>query len=389
LRALIVSWALVGVLVLLVAAGWLFGKIAPALVPFGLALVIVFMLRGPVAALERRGWHRGLAVGVCYLVGFAALAVVFAFIVPPLVAQLRDFVRAFPSYYDRASAMVLDLQNRYQALVVPAWLDEAIANLQDTITRQSAEWSAVLAREIFSVGGSAVTLLGNGVLAFVVAFWLLKDLPKIYEEVLLIAGPARRDEVTVVTGKVSRVLSGYLRGQMVLSSATAVIVAVGLAAFGVPYSLVIGLIAGVFNVIPWIGPALTAVIAGIAAAFVSPWLVLAAVGVCVGAQQVTEIFVQPRVMSTQVDLHPLVVIFSLLAGGTLFGFIGLVLAIPVAAVAKGLFVHYFEKYTDSTLATEDGALFRAQSTDACRPASENDSDEPTDDRPTSPEEDRA
>jgi len=364
LRILIVTWSIVGICLLLAGAGWILGKVSGALVPFLLALVIVFMFKAPVAALERRGMKRGLAVGLCYLVGFAVFGAVLGFLVPALVEQVREFIEAFPRYYDRASEMLLDMQSRYQAMIVPPWMEEALANLQDTITKQSAEWSATLAKEVFSVGGSAVSLLGNFVLALVVGFWVLKDLPVINKEAVLLAGPRRQEEASIVTQKVSRILSGYLRGQLVLSSATAVIVTIGLSVIGVPYSLVIGLLAGVFNVIPWIGPALTAVIAAIAAAFVSPLHILGALVVCVGAQQVTEIFIQPRVMSEQVDLHPLLVIFSLLAGGTLFGFAGLVLAIPVAAIAKGLFVYYFEKYTDSKLASEDGALFRAKDDDA-------------------------
>lgn len=363
-RIAVTAWALVGVGILLVALGWLLGRVSGALVPFGLAIVLVYLFRGPVGALERRGWKRGLAVGLCYLVGLLAVGVVLAFVIPPLADQVRQFVVAFPTYYERASTMLLDFQSRYEALVVPPWLEDALLNLQDTLTRQSAEWSAVLAKEIFSVGGTAIELLANSVLALVVGFWILKDLPTINREALLLAGPTRQDEARIVLDKVSRVLGGYLRGQLVLSAATAVIVTIGLTVFGVPYSLVIGLLAGVFNVIPWVGPALTAVIAGIAAAFVSPWLILAGVGTSVAAQQITEIFVQPRVMSEQVDLHPLLVIFSLLAGATLFGFVGIVLAIPVAAVAKGLFVYYFEKYTDSTLATEQGALFRARPADS-------------------------
>ena len=174
----------------------------------------------------------------------------------------------------------------------------------------------------------------------------------------MLAGPKRRDEAAVVMRKVSRILSGYLKGQLILSLATGIIVTIGLTLFGVPYSLVIGLLAGVLNVIPWIGPAITAVIAGVAASFVGPWYILAGVGTSIAAQQLTEIFVQPRVMSEQVDLHPLLVIFSLLIGGTLFGFTGVLLAIPVAAVTKGLFVYYFEKYTDSRLTSEGGALFK-------------------------------
>jgi len=197
------------------------------------------------------------------------------------------------------------------------------------------------------------------VMSLVVAFWVLKDLPTINREALLLAGPAREEEARVIMQKVSRILNGYVKGQGVLSLSTGIIVTIGLTLLGVPYSLVIGLLAALLNIIPWIGPALTAIIAGIAAAFVSPWHILFAVAVCVGAQQITEIFVQPRVMSDQVDLHPVLVIFSLLVGSTVFGFTGLVLAIPVAAVAKGLFVYYFEKYTDSKLSSEEGALFRA------------------------------
>lgn len=359
MRVLVIAWALVGVGLLLMAAGWLIGKVSGALVPFVLALLIVLVFRRPVDLLEKRGMKRGFAVLVCYLAGAAVAGVVLGFLVPALAEQIRQFVVAFPDYYGKAAKMFLQLQDKYQALVVPGWVDNAIVNIQDTVSNQSARWSTTLAKEVFSVGGSAITFLGHALLAMVVGFWVLKDLPAIRREAILLAGPKREEEAAMVSSKVSRILSGYLRGQMVLSLSTGTLVAIGLTAFGIPYSLVIGVFAGVLNLIPWIGPALTAVIAGIAAAFVSPWHVVAAVGVEMAAQQLTEIFVQPRVMSQQVDLHPVLVIFSLLAGSTLFGFTGLVLAIPVAAVAKGLFVYYFEKYTDSKLTSADGALFRA------------------------------
>jgi len=360
-RVFTVTWSLVGIGILLYAAGWILGKVSTALVPFLLAIVIVFIFRGPVAAMERRGVKRGLAVGICYIVSFAVLGVMLGFLIPALVEQVREFVEAFPGYYERATTLFLDLQDRYQALVMPPWVEDALANLQDTITRQSAEWSSVLAREIFSVGGSAVSLLVTTVLSLVVGFWILKDLPAINREIIMLAGPKGRDEAAVVTRTVSRVLGGYLRGMFTISLVTGVIVTIGLWLIGVPYSLVIGLLATVLNFIPWIGPTLTALVAGIAAAFVSPLHILGAVAICLGAQQVTEYFVQPRVMSEQVDLHPLLVIFSLLAGATLFGFAGLLLSIPVAAIGKGLFVYYFEKYTDSKLTSEGGALFRASS----------------------------
>lgn len=392
-RALVVAWTLVGVVLLLAVSGWLLGKIAPALVPFLLAIIIVYVFRGPVAFLERHGWKRGPAVAACYLLALVVTGVAAVFIVPPLIDQLKQFVDAFPRYYDRAFLLFQDLQGRFEALVVPAWLNDALKNVQESITSQSTEWSARLAKGAFSVGGGAIRFLFNGLLALIVGFWLLADMTRIRKEFVLLAGPARREEASIVAAKVSQVLGGYLRGQLIISVATAVLVAVGLSIFKVPYSLVIGILAGVLNVIPWFGPAIAAVIAGISAAFVSPWLILAAVGVVLGTQQITDMFIQPRVMSEQVDLHPLLVILSLLAGSTLFGFVGLLLAIPVAAIAKGLFVYYFEKYTDSKLASETGALFRVRP-DECKDEDTEDADEDTDDtcdestsKPDWPEED--
>ncbi|MCL4079171.1 AI-2E family transporter [Coriobacteriia bacterium Es71-Z0120] len=358
-RVLTVSWALVGVLILAAASVFALVRISPALVPFGLALVIVFLLRTPVAALERRRLKRGAAVAVCYLAILAALAVLGLFIVPPLVDQVRQFLGAFPGYYDRVLDLWGQVQRQYSAVAWPSWLDDALVGIRDGLAEQLASWSANLAKTLFSVGGGAVSFLLNVFLALVVAFWLLKDMEVIKREFVALAGPKRRDEASIVIGKVSTVLSGYLRGQAIVSATTAVIVTIGFTVLGVPYALVLGLLAGALNIVPWFGPLVAEVISAIAAAFVSPWLALWAVLVVIGAQQITDMFITPRVMSEQVDLHPVLVIFSLLTGAALAGIVGMVLAIPVAAIAKGLFVYYFEKWTDSSLATENGALFRS------------------------------
>ncbi|MHB1018525.1 MAG: AI-2E family transporter, partial [Coriobacteriia bacterium] len=100
-RVFTATWSLVGIGILLAAAGWVLGKLSTALVPFILAIILVFMFRGPVAALERRGVKRGLAVGICYLVSFVVVGVALGFLIPALVEQVREFVVAFPGYYER------------------------------------------------------------------------------------------------------------------------------------------------------------------------------------------------------------------------------------------------------------------------------------------------
>jgi predicted PurR-regulated permease PerM len=160
-----------------------------------------------------------------------------------------------------------------------------------------------------------------------------------------------------------RVVGGYLKGQTVASLVTGALAGVGLAILGVPYALVLAIITFIFNYVPYVGPLLSGLLAGAAGAFVSPLTAVLAIAVVIGAQQLTDLFVTPRVMSEQVDLHPVLVIFSLLVGGTLFGFWGLIFAIPVAATVSGLFVYYYERRTNRPLASEDGALFKSAQCD--------------------------
>jgi predicted PurR-regulated permease PerM len=282
------------------------------------------------------------------------------FILPNLAEQLREFMQDFPSYYRSALELWASVQREYAGWTMPAWFDQVTASLEASVAASATAWSRSIAEWLVGAGSQLFGLVLYFVLALVVGFWVLKDLPAMREEALLLAGPRRRSDAALVYRKISDILGGYLRGQVIISVVTGVLVWLGLALLDVPYAGVIGFITGVLNVVPYLGPFVGGVIAAISAAFISPLLALWAVLVVVGAQQFTDIVVTPRIMSEQVDLHPVLVIFSLLAGGTLFGFVGLLMAIPVAAIAKGLFVHYFEKYTDSELSREDGALFKAK-----------------------------
>lgn len=357
-RAAVVAWATVGWLLLGAGAMWVLGRIVPAIIPFAMGGVIVLSLRAPVAALEDRRVPRALAVGICYLVMFALLAVLGSFVVPALANQLQAFGKALPGYYDVVQEWWDSVQGQARALVLPEWVRKAIEDLAQTIGSQLTRWASSLAGGLISFGQGAATFLIDLVLAFVIGFWALRDLPKVRDEIMQLVADHRRGEAEMILATVLKVLGGYIRGQLIVSAFTGLLVWIGLAAFGVPYSLVLGILVGLLNVVPYLGPFIGGLVAAVIGVFVAPLTGLAAVGVVLAAQQLTDAFITPRVMSSQVDLHPLLVIFSLLVGGTLFGFWGLVLAIPFAAIAKGLFVYYYEKTTRRVLGTEDGALFK-------------------------------
>lgn len=360
LRTGITAWAIIGVVIVLAGAGWLLGRISGALTPFVMAGIIVLVLRGPVNRLAGRGISRGLSVVIAYLVGVVALAVFGAFVFPAAAAQVTQFLDDFPDYYAAAQDFWVQLQNSYAGASFPGWAQTALTNISSSITEQFAQWSQSIASGILSAGGAAASFAFNFVFSLIIAFWALKDLTVMRGEVVDLLGEHRRAETEMIIATVLRVLGGYIRGQALVSLVTGTLTMIGLAILGVPYAFVLGLITGLLNVIPYVGAFIGGLISAIVAAFVGPWTVVLAIGVTFAAQQVTDLFVTPRVMSEQVDLHPLLVILSLLVGGTLFGFAGLLFAIPLAAIGKGLFVYYYEKNTQRQLGSEQGVLFRTK-----------------------------
>lgn len=358
-RAFVV-WTVIGWTVLAIGVMLLLGRIWSALVPFVLAAIVVFICRAPVTALQQRGVPRLWGTAICFGGGFLLIGVASAFILPSVGRQTAAFVSRFPEYLSAALSWWRSVESSYQGLSLPRWTFEAVDQLQMELASAAPVVSSAIARGAAAVGTQAMTLLFDLVIALVIAFWMLKDLPTIRDEILVLAGE-RRDDVAHVLREISEVLGGYLKAQIIISTVTGTVVAVGLGVIGVPYALVLGIITGALNIVPYLGPAIASIVAAIVAGVATQnmWLVLASLGIIFATQQVVDLLITPRVMSDQVDLHPVLVLLSLLAGGTLFGAPGMLLAIPVAAVGKAVFVYFYEKSTSVELGTHDGALFKA------------------------------
>ncbi len=357
------AWAIIGILLLVSVSGWVVGRIASALAPFVIAFLLVFFLQGTVNSLARRGLSRGVAVAACFALGLIAVSIVVVFLIPPVSRQLVDFAQAAPTYLSKLQELLVYLQARFSAVVIPEWLSVAFDSITASLSQLAFRLGNSVAQGILSAGSGIATVVFDVFLGLVIAFWALKDQPKIRAELRSLAGEKYEADLENLLSTVVHVVGGYLKGQTVASVVTGLIAGIGLAVIGVPYALVLAIITFVFNYVPYIGPFLAGLIAALVGALVSPTTAVLAVVIIIAAQQLTDLFVTPRVMSDQVDLHPTLVIFSLLVGGTLFGFWGMVFAIPVAATGKGLFVYYWEQRTNRTLGSEDGALFRSSQGD--------------------------
>ncbi len=378
-----VTWSAVGILLLLSVTGYALGRISAAIVPFVIAAIIVFLMQGPVASFERRGMARNAAVGVCFAIALGLLTLVMTFVAPAVVRQLTELAKSVPDWIDQGQATFETLQQQYSQLVIPDWLRNLVAALVSSISSIVVSFGRSAAEFILAAGGGIATGFFDVFIAFVVAFWVLKDLPKMRDELVMLAGEKRETDVENLILTVNRVVGGYLKGQTIVSAITATLAGIGLAILGVPYVLLLSVITFFSNFVPYVGP----FVAGAAAAMVAifdggPWQAVWAIVIVIAAQNITDNLITPRIMSEQVDLHPTLVIFSLLVGGTLFGLPGMIFAIPVAATGKGLFVYYFERRTSRSLASEDGAFFRTvtPSSDEEEPDSEGDTSEPDEPR---------
>lgn len=336
-------WSLIGILLLFLFAAYALTLLKPILTPFIFAIALVYLFRPLVVFLEKRGLPRAASIFLVYLIFFTLLSLFFVYFVPLVATQLYELGRNIPAYFSRALKEINYLQDKYSSLEVPSWLGKALSQAIDSLQDFSIRFASGLPTLGMNVVSSLFTNAFYFVLSFVLGFFLLKDYEAIREAVYELIPPKWRPEGKALISRVSAVVRGFIIGQLLVSLSVGVLCTLALLALGVDYALLIGLISGVLNVIPYFGPLAGAILAGLVALFKSPWLALWAVVVMIIVQQLDSLFISPNIMSYQVRLHPALIIFSLLAGGLFWGTMGMLLSIPVAAALKAVVYYFLEE----------------------------------------------
>ncbi len=330
-----IAWALVGVGVALAIVGWVCWKIAIIFPPLILAGAIVFLLNPIVTRLNARGVPRPLGVGFTYLT-FIAVVVGVGFIVAPAIGrQGEDLSDQWPEIRKDTEDWVDDLAKRFEGTPLEfdrEQISDAITSSDQSVRQQidrAGEWGI----KVFHV----LLIL---ILAPVFAFYLLVDLPHLRRTAEGLIPEPLRDDVMVVARRINQAVGGFFRGQLAVAVIVGIMASLGLWIIGLRFWLLIGMIAGMFNMIPLVGPYIGG-IPGVLIALTTaePITAVLVVVVMVVVQQIDNHFISPVVMHRLVKLHPVVVMLSLLLGGTLLGFFGLLVAVPTAAVLKIIIGH--------------------------------------------------
>lgn len=339
------------VLSALFATGGLLYLLAPVLTPFLIAALLAYVADPLVDRLEARKVSRTLGVIIVFAGLFMVLLVLLLIGVPLLEQQITTLIEKLPGYidwiqYTAAPWVQAKLQLGEHAL--------DMASLKQALTEHWQSAGGIMAGVVASVTNSGLAILGwlmNLVLIPVVAFYLLRDWDVLVARIRALLPRATEPVVTRLARNCDEVLGAFLRGQLTAMLVLGAIYAFGLWLVGLDLALLIGMVAGLLSFVPYLGFGIGLLAASIAVVvqyqdIYHLLLVFAVFGV---GQVLEGMVLIPLLVGDRIGLHPVVVIFAIMAGGQLFGFFGMLLALPVAAVMMVLLHYIHERYLNSRL----------------------------------------
>lgn len=349
--------------------GGLLYLLAPVLTPFVFAALLSYLGDPLVDQLEERGFSRTTSVVLVFTAIILTVLMLVLIFVPLLQGQLSGLIRRLPNYLSWLQENIWPWMQRNLG-ISPNGFDATA--LQAELRQYLDTAGNVAAKLISSVSKSTALLLSwlaNLVLVPVVTFYLLRDWDILVARVNHLIPRHIEPTVSQLARESDEMLGAFLRGQFIVMMALALVYSTGLAVVGLDFALLIGLIAGFVSFVPYLGFIVGIVIAGAVALlqfqdFIHLILVIGVFGV---GQALEGMVLTPRLVGERIGLHPVAVIFAVLAGGQLFGFFGILLALPVAAVINVMLRHSHERYMKSAIYGQGGEEAKIVLADSGKP----------------------
>ncbi len=353
-RNRLLLWLAVGLLV-----GGMIWAARGVLLPYFLGLVLAYLLlplvnwldRHMPARLHRWRLARPLAIVLTYLLLFLIVAGIIAFFVPPVAEQVGVLVKKWPELTGRVEEWGTRGWGWYQRNIPADWRQTIETNLKgllNDVIRAVQNGVVATLRQVFSTISFVIGLV-------VIPFWLfyiLHDESQVKTGLVQALPQQLRADLLCMARLIDDVLSAYIRGQLLLCLFVGGMATIALLIIGVPFALVLGLIAGLFEALPFVGPILGAIPALLLALLSNPvsaiWVAIAFFAI----QQVENLVLVPRIAGKSVKLHPAMVMVVLVVGNELAGFLGMLLAVPVTAVIRDVFKYLYLRFLDEPLAPE-------------------------------------
>ena len=342
-----------GVLFLVVIGGAIF-LLDAVLMPFIAGMILAYLADPLANQFQRWGMNRPLAVSSVFLVLLIVLVISLLILIPLLVQQLKQLGEAIPSVFNWVENVL--------APQVQVWtgydVTTELTNVRETLAENWRDAGGYLAQALGQIGRSGmafVSWITYVALIPVVTFYLLLDWNRLLDNIANLIPRQWADDTFRLARRCDEVLSSFLRGQLLVMLCLGIIYAVGLTLMGLNFGLLIGFVSGLVSIVPFLGFIVGLVIALVVALFqfATWWAVLGVILVFSIGQMAESVILQPKLLGDKIGLHPVAVIFAVLAGGNLFGLTGVLLALPVAAVILVLLKEVKIRYQHSELYDEN------------------------------------
>ncbi|MEE4303318.1 MAG: AI-2E family transporter [Wenzhouxiangella sp.] len=339
-----IAWILASLLI----AGWLLWLLGPVLTPFFISVLIAYIVNPIVGWLEDHRMRRDLAVSLVFALAFVLIVIVLLIVIPVLVREVADFLGRLPGYLDA-----------FQKNVLP-WI-EAQLGIELNLQSFDVERARRLIQEYFSniagaagnvlsvmtqSGGRFLVWISSMILVPLVTFYLLRDWRLLMDTLRDILPRNIEPTAVKLLEDCDEALGGFLRGQLMVMVSLGLVYAIGLWIVGLNNAIAIGMIAGLVSFVPYLGAIIGVLLAGTTAVIqdFSFFFLLSVAIVFVVGQLIESFVLTPKLVGDRIGLHPVLVIFAVMAGGQLFGFAGVLLALPAAAAGTVIVRFAYNNY---------------------------------------------
>ncbi len=298
--------------------------------PILIAFILVYLFNPLVNYLELKKVSRNLAITFIYFLFVICCILVLRFMVPQFITGLNNFSRTIPEHFDKYEILFHEFVIRYKYSELPIGIKNIITQNIDGIQYFLISLMHTSINIITGMFSFAIEF----VLGAIIAFYLLKDVAKVKEFLISTIPIKWRGKVIVLFKEIDVVLSGFVRGHLLVSLIVSVISILGLYILGIKYAIIFGVIAGLSNLVPYFGPIIGTIPPVLYALLESPIGALKVIVLFFIIQQFESAVLSPKIIGKRVGLHPATSIVSVIAGGRLFGLPGLILSVPVVGIIR-------------------------------------------------------
>ncbi len=315
------------------------------LLPFIVGIVIAYLFYPLIHFLRKRNIPKTWAIYILIMVFLILIILISFLIIPALLTELENLTTTIPEYVKEIDKYIDNLNKEYHRVNMPPIIKEVI----DRTLKKSEEQVITFMENFTELIINSLSTLLSLVIAPFISYYILKDMDKLKRGIIRFLPRSKRRTFLEIGVEINKIFLGYLRGQIWISIIVGILISIGLVIFNIKFAILLGFVAGLSNMIPFIGPIISSIPAIFIALLSSPTKAISIGLLFLIIQQLESSIISPKIMSNEVGIHPLIVIFSLLAGAKLYGILGLLLAIPIAGSLIVIFKYIFRFLKDESI----------------------------------------